>query len=95
MSLERDDVERIAHLARLAIDEADIPEYASNLSRILDLVEQMGQVDTSGVLQMAHPLDATQRLRPDVVTESDESARFQKVAPQVEAGLYLVPKVIE
>lgn len=95
MSLNRDDVVRIAHLARLSIDESDIPEYAENLSSILELVEQMARVDTQGVVPMAHPMDATQRLRPDEVTEMDQSERFQKVAPEVEAGLYLVPKVIE
>ena len=95
MSLEKQDVERIAHLARLAVSDEDIPGYASNLSKILELVEQMNAVDTSGVTPMAHPLDATQRLRNDEVTEADQSAKFQSNAPSVEDGLYLVPKVIE
>ena len=95
MSLEKKDVERIAHLARLAISDADIPDYATNLSRILELVEQMDAVDTAGVTPMAHPLDAVQRLRTDEVSEQDQSAKFQKNAPSVEDGLYLVPKVIE
>ena len=95
MSLDRDDVVKIAHLARLAIDEADIPRYARELSNILGLVEQMNQVDTSGVEPMAHPLDTSQRLRADVVSETNERELFQTNAPQVEAGLYLVPKVIE
>jgi aspartyl-tRNA(Asn)/glutamyl-tRNA(Gln) amidotransferase subunit C len=95
MALDRKDVEDIAHLARLSIDETDIPEYARNLSNILDFVEQMQAVDTSGVEPMAHPLEATQRLREDVVIESDQRERFQEIAPAVEAGLYLVPKVIE
>ncbi len=95
MSLDRDDVVKIAHLARLAIDEADIPRYARELSNILGLVEQMNQVDTSGVEPMAHPLDTSQRLRADVVSETDERELFQANAPQVEAGLYLVPRVIE
>ncbi|WP_127478199.1 Asp-tRNA(Asn)/Glu-tRNA(Gln) amidotransferase subunit GatC [Sulfurivermis fontis] len=95
MALERKDVENIAHLARLAISEADIPEYARNLSSILALVEQMRTVDTSGVHPMAHPLDAAQRLREDEVTETDQRDHFQAIAPAVEAGLYLVPKVIE
>ena len=95
MALERTDVIRIAYLARLAISEDDIPLYAGNLSDILGLVEQMNAVDTAGVTPMAHPLDASQRLRPDEVTESDQRELFQSVAPQVEAGLYLVPKVIE
>ena len=95
MSLNKSDVEKIAQLARLQIEEADIPLYANNLSNILQLVEQMSAVDTTGVEIMAHPLDARQRLRPDTVTEIDQRARFQSIAPQVEAGLYLVPKVIE
>lgn len=95
MLLNKSDVEKIAHLARLEINEADIPLYANNLSNILNLVEQMNAVDTSGVEPMAHPLDASQRLRPDLITERDQRERFQSIAPQVEAGLYLVPKVIE
>ncbi len=95
MSLDRDDVVKIAHLARLAVDEADIPRYARELSKILGLVEQMNQVDTSDVEPMAHPLDTSQRLRADVVSEFDQRALFQANAAQVEAGLYLVPKVIE
>lgn len=95
MSLDRADVEKIAHLARLAISDEDVPAYAENLSKILSFVEQMNAVDTSGVEPMAHPLDVSQRLRPDVVTEAEQRERFQSVAPQVEAGLYLVPQVIE
>ncbi|CAK0765032.1 Aspartyl/glutamyl-tRNA(Asn/Gln) amidotransferase subunit C [Gammaproteobacteria bacterium] len=95
MSLQRADVERIAHLARLAIAEEDIPRYARELSGILDFVRQMEVVDTAGVVPMAHPLDAIQRLRPDQVAESDQRALFQSIAPLAEDGLYLVPKVIE
>ncbi len=95
MSLSRSDVEGIAHLARLAIDEADIPVYAGHLSDILEFVARMNEVDTEGVSPMAHPLDASQRLRPDEVTEHDQREHFQAIAPAVEAGLYLVPKVIE
>ena len=95
MSLETDDVKRIAHLARLAIDAEDIPGYARNLSNILDLVEQMSSVDTDAVNPMAHPMDARQRLRPDEVTEIDQRDKFLRNAPQVEAGLFLVPRVIE
>jgi aspartyl-tRNA(Asn)/glutamyl-tRNA(Gln) amidotransferase subunit C len=95
MSLDADDVKKIAYLARLKIDEADIPGYVSNLSSILDLVEQMSSVDTEGVLPMSHPMDAVQRLREDKVTESDQRDNFQQIAPQTEDGLYLVPKVIE
>ena len=95
MSLDKTDVEKIAHLARLAIAEEDIPGYAQNLSSILDLVEQMNAVDTDDVTPMAHPLDAHQRLREDKVTESNQREHFQEVANAVENGLYLVPKVIE
>jgi aspartyl-tRNA(Asn)/glutamyl-tRNA(Gln) amidotransferase subunit C len=95
MALSKEDVENIAHLARLAIDAKDIPEYERNLSNILDLVEQMNQVDTTDIQPMAHPLDAVQRLRPDEVTETDQREHFQAVAPATEGGLYLVPKVIE
>jgi aspartyl-tRNA(Asn)/glutamyl-tRNA(Gln) amidotransferase subunit C len=95
MSLETDDVKRIAHLARLAIDEADIPGYAHNLSDILNLVEQMNSVNTDAVTPMAHPMDAQQRLRPDEVTETDQREKFQRNAPLAEDGLFLVPKVIE
>jgi aspartyl-tRNA(Asn)/glutamyl-tRNA(Gln) amidotransferase subunit C len=95
MALDRDDVERIAHLARLAIAEQDIPEYAQNLSKILDFVAQMNAVDTDGVTPMAHPLDLAQRLRPDVVAEPDQRELYQSLAPQVQDGYYLVPKVIE
>ena len=95
MSLERDDVEKIAHLARLGIAEQDIPEYARNLSNILDLVAQMDSADTDNVEPMAHPMEMVQRLREDMVTETDQRDYFQQVAPQTENGLYLVPKVIE
>ncbi len=95
MSLARDDVEKIAHLARLAVGEAELDAVASGLSDILKMVEQMSSVDTTGVAPMAHPLHMTQPLRPDRVTEEDQRELFQSIAPQTEDGLYLVPKVIE
>ena len=95
MALEASQVEKIAHLARLAIDADDVPEYARNLSAILAFVEQLNRVDTTGVEPLAHPLEATQRLRSDVVTETDEREKFLRNAPLTEAGLYLVPRVIE
>lgn len=95
MSLDKQAVGRIAHLARLGVNQSEYDTYARNLSDILSFVEQLNAVDTSGVAPMAHPLDASQRLRPDAVTESDHSEQFQRIAPRVEAGLYLVPKVIE
>ncbi|WP_428353748.1 Asp-tRNA(Asn)/Glu-tRNA(Gln) amidotransferase subunit GatC [Methyloprofundus sp.] len=95
MSLTADDVNKIAYLARLGIDTQDTESYASDLSGILDLVAQMSTIDTDNVAPMAHPLDQAQRLRTDQVTESNHRDTFQNIAPQVEAGLYLVPKVIE
>lgn len=95
MSLDRTDVEKIAHLARLNIAEQDIQEYAENLSNILNLVDQMQAINTDDVTPMAHPMDAIQRLRIDEVTEGNQRDLLQTVAPAVEAGLFQVPKVIE
>ena len=95
MSLTTEDVNKITWLARLAIDPDKTGAYARDLSGILDFIEQMNAVDTASVEPMAHPLDQVQRLRPDVVSETDQRTRFQAQAPAVEAGLYLVPKVIE
>lgn len=95
MSLTAAEVNKIAWLGRLAIDADKMDAYARDLSGILDFVEQMSAVDTSKVPPMAHPLDTVQRLRADAVTEQDQRERFQSHAPLVEAGLYLVPKVIE
>ncbi|MCW9088540.1 MAG: Asp-tRNA(Asn)/Glu-tRNA(Gln) amidotransferase subunit GatC [Gammaproteobacteria bacterium] len=95
MALDKSDVQSIAHLARLAISEEDVPAYAENLTSILTLVEQMSAVDTSGVEPMAHPLEMAQRLREDVVTEENRRDHFQQYAPAVENGLFLVPRVIE
>jgi aspartyl-tRNA(Asn)/glutamyl-tRNA(Gln) amidotransferase subunit C len=95
MSLSSAEVDKIAHLARIALNQADVPKYAENLSNILHLVEQMNLIDTSNILPMAHPMDMAARMRPDAVTETDQRALFQSIAPQVDVGLYLVPKVIE
>ncbi len=95
MSIDRSDVERIAHLARLELNEQDIPAYTENLSSILNLIDEMQQIDTNGVDPLAHPLDAVQRLRADEVTELNQRDKLQTVAPAVEEGLFLVPKVIE
>lgn len=95
MSLDAEQVKKIAHLARLAMSDDDIPAYTENLSSILGLVDQMGQVDTTDVVPMAHPMDASQRLREDVVTETNQREHFQQIAPKTQDGLYLVPKVIE
>jgi aspartyl-tRNA(Asn)/glutamyl-tRNA(Gln) amidotransferase subunit C len=95
MSLTAEEVKNIAHLARLSIKEENIQTYADNLSGILDLVAQMDAVDTSSVEPMAHSQDVIQRLRTDVVTETNQREKFQKNSPAIEAGLFLVPQVIE
>ena len=95
MSLTEADVKRMAHLARIEIAQAEVAPMLSQLSNIMGLVEQMQAVDTSGVAPMAHAQDLSLRLREDIVTETDQHEAFQAVAPEVEAGLYLVPKVIE
>ncbi len=95
MTLAASDIEKIAHLARLSISPQDIPSYARNLSNIIGLVEQMNSVDSAQVAPMAHPLDMPARLRPDEITETNQREEFQAIAPAVDAGLYLVPKVIE
>ena len=95
MALTLDDVRRVAHLARLAIDEAEARSVLPQLNRVFELVAEMQAVDTHGVEPMAHALDLTQRLREDAVTESDRREAFQEVAPEHDGGLYLVPKVIE
>jgi len=95
MSLSAAEVNKIAWLARIAIDPDKVDAYARDLSGILEFVEQMGTVDTSAVQPMAHPLDQAQRLRPDEVTEPDQRELLQSSSPSVEAGLFLVPKVIE
>lgn len=95
MSLSPEQVTQIAHLARLQLEPARIGQAAQQLSAIFALVDTLRQADTAGVEPMAHPLQMHQRLRPDVVTETDRRAAFQAIAPQVEDGLYIVPKVIE
>ena len=96
MTLSRRDVVGIAHLARLSITEQELPVYVGSLSAILAFVEQLGKAPTEGVPPLAHPLEGqVQPLREDCVTESDRRDRYQANATAVEAGLYLVPKVIE
>ncbi|BCA27199.1 Asp-tRNA(Asn)/Glu-tRNA(Gln) amidotransferase subunit GatC [Metapseudomonas otitidis] len=95
MALERSDVEKIAHLARLGLNEGDIPRTTETLNNILGLIDAMQAVDTDGVEPLAHPLEATQRLRADEVTEENHRDAYQAIAPAVENGLYLVPKVID
>ncbi len=95
MALNREDVKNIAHLARLAISEDDIAHYQTDLSNILELVEQMNAADTDNVEPMAHPTDAVQRLRKDEVTQTNQREKFMQNAPVQEDGLFLVPKVID
>ncbi len=95
MSLDKDQVQQIATLARLKLGDDEYAESVEKLSKIVDFVDQLSQADTTDVVPMAHPLDVAQRLRPDVVTESDERDHYQENAPSVADGLYLVPKVIE
>ena len=95
MTLRSDDVRSIAHLARLHIDDDSVERYVDDLSSILTLVDQMNQVDSSNVKPLANPLDVSQRLRVDEVTETDQRDKFQQIAPDVADGLYRVPRVIE
>jgi aspartyl-tRNA(Asn)/glutamyl-tRNA(Gln) amidotransferase subunit C len=95
MSLSKEQVQHIAMLARLEIAGQEIDDVADKLSRIVDFVDQLQAAPTADVTPMAHPLNQTQRLRADEVTETDERERIQQNAPAVEDGLYLVPKVIE
>lgn len=95
MSVEQSDIEKIATLARIRVPAETVPELADRINDILAMVDQMDAVDTSNIEPMSHPLDASQRLRADVVTESNQRDQFQAIAPQAEGGLYLVPKVID
>lgn len=95
MAIEHADVLRAAHLARISLDDADADRYVGDLTRILNMVDKLKEVDTSGVVPLSHPLDATQPLRPDEVTETNQRDHFQAVAPDVSEGLYLVPRVVE
>ena len=93
--MDKDQVQHIAMLARLRVADEEIADTVDKLSRIVEFVDQLSQAGTADVVPMAHPLDAAQRLRPDVVTEPNERDEFQKNAPAVDDGFYLVPKVIE
>lgn len=95
MTLSLDDVKRVAELAYIETNKEEADAALTQLTDIFDLIEQMQAVDTSAVEPMSHAQDVTQRLRSDGVTESDQRDLFQSIAPQVEEGLYLVPKVIE
>ncbi|MFN3235382.1 MAG: Asp-tRNA(Asn)/Glu-tRNA(Gln) amidotransferase subunit GatC [Gammaproteobacteria bacterium] len=94
-TLTNDDVKKIAHLARIEISEEECEHFHQDLVKILNVVEEMNKVDTDDVEPLSSPIDARQRCRIDEVTETDQREHFQKIAPQVESGLYIVPKVIE
>jgi aspartyl-tRNA(Asn)/glutamyl-tRNA(Gln) amidotransferase subunit C len=95
MSIQQSEIEKIAKLARIRIDDKDVPEVAERINDILAMVDKMQAANTDGVEPMANPLDASQRLRTDSVTANNQREHFQAIAPEAENGLYLVPKVIE
>ena len=95
MSLTSDDVKRVAKLARLGLTEAETTEILTRLNSIIGLVDQMQQIDTDGVAPLAHPLELRQTLRADAVTETNQRDKLQAIAPHADAGLYLVPRVVE
>jgi len=95
VTISREDIEKVAVLARIRLDEEQIPALEKDLGNILSLVDQLSAADTDNVEPLAHPLDAVQRLRADEVTESNQREAFQAIAPATENGLYLVPRVIE
>ena len=95
MSISIEEVKKVANLARLAVSDEKVCEYASSLSNILVLADQLEAIDTTGIVPMANPHDATQRLRDDVVTETNHRDYYQSIAPDVEGGLYLVPQVLD
>ena len=95
MSLDRSTVEQVARLARLALEPEQTASFQTELNGILGLVARLQEADVAAVEPLFHPLEIVARMRPDVVTESDQRDLFQAIAPEVEAGLYLVPRVIE
>lgn len=95
MALDKSEVAKIAHLARLHINDSETDEVTNRITAILALIDQMQSIDTDAVEPLAHPLDLVQRLRPDTVTETNQRDQLQTLAPASEEGLYLVPQVIE
>ena len=95
MTISREDIEKVAVLARIRVDDEQVSALEKDLGNILDLVDQLSGADTDSVEPMAHPLNAVQRLRADEVTETNQREAFQAIAPATEKGLYLVPRVIE
>ena len=95
MSLSSQDIERIAHLARIRVTPADVHDVQAKLDGIFKLIDEMQAVNTQGIEPMSHGLDMVLRLRDDVVTETNHREKYQKNAPQAAEGYFLVPKVIE
>ena len=95
MSIDADAIEKVARLARIRLDPADVPALTDRIGNILAMVDRLQAVDTAGVEPLSNPCDASQRLRADAVSETDQRERFQAIAPSTEQGLYLVPRVIE
>lgn len=95
MTISREDIEKVAVLARIRVDDEQVSALENDLGNILDLVDQLSAADTDAIEPLAHPMDAVQRLRPDEVTETNQREAFQAIAPATENGLYLVPRVIE
>lgn len=95
MALSKQDIEYIAHLARLEISADEIPDYQSKLGKIIEFIDELEQADTADLVPMAHPLDMSQRLRTDEVTAEDERERYQQNASETANGLYVVPRVVE
>lgn len=93
--MDTSDITRITQLAKLATEAGERDQYAQDLTQILTLVEQMNALDTTDIEPLAHPLELTQRLRPDQITEVDQREQFQRQAPLTEDGFYLVPRVID
>lgn len=93
--MQSNEAARIANLAKLGANTDELAQYAQELTAILAMVERMGEIDTSAVEPLAHPLELSQRLRPDLITEEDRREQLQRIAPQTQAGFYLVPRVIE
>jgi len=95
VALSKQDIEYIAHLARLEVDQGEIPDYEAKLGKIIEFIDELEKADTDDLLPMAHPLAMSQRLRVDEVTENVERGRLQANASKTSAGLYVVPRVIE
>ncbi len=95
MALSKQDIEYIAHLARLEISDNEVADYEAKLGKIIEFIDELEQADTGDLLPMAHPLDMSQRLRADEVTATDQRDHYQESATEKENGLYVVPRVVE